>query len=148
MCACPQDQIYNCWVYALLTIRSDSATVKGGLYITCIFHAFSLGQMSVDDVEVLCCGGMGWVPPSDTGGLVDRYAVRFFTGDSMETTTPSERELQRIFDNPEKRFTKANNLPSDCSTVLRAQVYYHNNHNMAQHAFTYISNKLAFVRKL
>ena len=80
--------------------------------------------MNVDDVEVLCCGGVGWMPPSDTGGLVDRYAIRFFTGNTMDSTPSSERELQRIFDNPEKRFTKATNLPSDCSRALHVQVYY------------------------
>ena len=83
-----------------------------------------LGQMNVDDVEVLCCGGVGWMPPLDTGGLVDRYAIRFFTGNTQDSTPFGERELQRILDNPEKRFTKATNLPSDCSRVLHAQVYY------------------------
>ena len=63
------------------------------------------------------------MPPPDTGGLVDRYAVRFFTGDNMHSTPSGERELQRIFDNPEKSFTKATNLPNDCSQVLHAQVY-------------------------
>ena len=88
-------------------------------------YMHSQGQMNMDDVEVLCCGGVGWMPPSDTGGLVHRYAIRFFTGDTMGSTPFHERELQRIFDNPEKRFTKATNLPSDCSRALHAQVYYH-----------------------
>ena len=75
---------------------------------------------------MMSCGAIGWMPPPETGGMVDRYSVRFFTGDSMETTPFSERELQRLFNNSEGRFTKADNLPSDCSTVLYAQVllYY------------------------
>ena len=65
------------------------------------------------------------MPPPDTGGLVDRYAMRFFTGNTLDLTPTSERELQRILDNPEKRFTKATNLPSDCSKVLHVQVLSH-----------------------
>ena len=71
---------------------------------------------------VMSCGAVGWMPPQKTGGMVDRYAVRFFTGETMEMTPSSERELQRLFDNDERHFTKAANLPSDCSTVLYAQV--------------------------
>ena len=71
---------------------------------------------------MMSCGAIGWMPPTDTGGMVNRYAVRFFTGDSMELTPVSQRELQRLFDEDERNFAKAAKLPSDCSTVLYAQV--------------------------
>ena len=74
---------------------------------------------------VMSCGAVGWMPPPETGGMVDRYAVRFFTGDSMDTTPFGERELQRLFNDSERCFTKAANLPSDCSTVLHAQVLFY-----------------------
>ena len=41
----------------------------------------------------------------------------------MLTSPESERDLQRFFDTPDRRFAMANKLPSDCSTVLYAQVY-------------------------
>ena len=41
----------------------------------------------------------------------------------MHTTPVGERDLQRFFDDPERRVAIATNLPSDCSTVLYAQVH-------------------------
>ena len=76
----------------------------------------------VDEVVVPSCGVVVWTPPPNTEGLVEHYVARFFTGESMETTGVSERELQRFFDNSETRFARATNLPSDCSRVVYAQV--------------------------
>ena len=72
---------------------------------------------------MMSCGAIGWMPPPETGGQIDHYVARFFTGESMETTPFSERELQRFLNNSERHFAKAVNLPSDCSTVLYAQVH-------------------------
>ena len=77
----------------------------------------------MEEVEVVCCGAVGWMPPADTGGQIQHYAVRFFTGETMGDTPDNEKELQRFMDNPERHFALATNLPSDCSTVLYAQVY-------------------------
>ena len=78
----------------------------------------------MDEVMVMSCGVVGWMPPPETGGMVNRYAVRFFTGETMQLTSFDERELQRLFDNDERNYAKAAILPSDCSTVLYAQVVY------------------------
>ena len=81
----------------------------------------TLGTM-VEDIVVPSCGLAVWSPPSNSEGLVKRHAVRFFTGETMDTTPLRERELQRHFDNPDTRFAVATNLPVDCSTVLYVQV--------------------------
>ena len=85
-------------------------------------HNPTLGTL-VEDIVVPSCGVVVWSPPSKSEGLVKRHAVRFFTGETMETTAASERELQRYFDNPDTRFAVATHLPSDCSTALYVQVY-------------------------
>ena len=72
----------------------------------------------IQNVVAPSCGVVVWTSPSNAV----RHAVRFFTGESMETTAASERELQRLFDDPNSRYAVATNLPSDCSTVLYAQV--------------------------
>ena len=76
----------------------------------------------MEEVEVLSCGAIGWMPPPETGGRIDHYVARFFTGETMLDTPLEERDLQRFFDNPDRRFAMANKLPSNCSTVLYAQV--------------------------
>ena len=76
----------------------------------------------MEEVVVMSCGAVGWMPPPETGGLIQHYVVRFFTGENMHATDVSERELQRFFDNPERHFAMATNLPSNCSRVMYAQV--------------------------
>ena len=77
----------------------------------------------MEEVEVVSCGAVGWMPPPETGGLIQHYVARFFTGGTMQTTVESERDLQRFMDNPERHFAKASNLdPNDCSRVVYAQV--------------------------
>ena len=72
----------------------------------------------IEDVVAPSCGVVVWTSPPNAV----RHAVRFFTGETMESTAASERELQRLFVDPNTRFAVATNLPSDCSTVLYAQV--------------------------
>ena len=71
---------------------------------------------------MMSCGAMGWMPPPKTGGMVDRYVLQCFTGDTMHTTDISERELQSFLNNPERRFAKAANLPRNCSKEMYCQV--------------------------
>ena len=77
----------------------------------------------VAEMVVPSCGQVVWSPPPNTEGLVVHYVARFFTGETMLTSPESERDLQRFFDNPDRRFAMANKLPSDCSRVVYAQVY-------------------------
>ena len=93
-------------------------TVDISLFISYI----SLGEIDMERVMVMSCGAIGWMPPQKTGGMLDRYVLRCFTGDTMHTTDISERELQRFLDNPERRFAKAANLPSNCSKEMYCQV--------------------------
>ena len=81
----------------------------------------------MSEVKVMECGAVGWMPPPDTGGLIEHYVIRFFTGETMLTTDVSEREMQKFFKNPERHFAMATNLPSDCTTVLYAQVLHCHN---------------------
>ena len=76
----------------------------------------------MDEVVVMSCGAVGWMPPPETGGLIQHYVVRFFTGETMQSTVESERDLQRFMDNSERHFAMATNLPSNCSRVVYAQV--------------------------
>ena len=85
----------------------------------------SVGPLHMEEVEVLCCGVVGWKAPPETGGLIEHYVARFFTGETMQDTPENKRELQRFFDFSERHYAVANNIPSNCSTVLYAQV---NNH--------------------
>jgi hypothetical protein len=62
------------------------------------------------------------MPPPGTEGLVEHYVARFFTGETWADTPVSERDLQRFFDDPDRRHAVATNLPSDCSTVLYVQI--------------------------
>ena len=82
----------------------------------------SAGPLNMEEVEVLCCGAVGWMPPAETGGLVEHYVARFFTGETMHDSPLNERDLQRFFDDPERRYAVTNILPSDCSIVVYAQV--------------------------
>ena len=81
-----------------------------------------IGAISMKEVRVMSCGAMGWMPPPKTGGMVDRYVLQCFTGDTMHTTDISERELQSFLNNPERRFAKAANLPRNCSKEMYCQV--------------------------
>ena len=82
-----------------------------------------IGTVNMEEVVVMSCGAVGWMPPAETGGLIQHYVVRFFTGETMADTPVSEKELQRYMDNPERHFAKATNLPSNCSRAMYAQVY-------------------------
>ena len=66
--------------------------------------------MSVSNITVLGCGIVGWKPPADTGGEMQGYAIRFFDGETYETS--QDREILRYFDDPNRRWAVAANLPS------------------------------------
>ena len=66
------------------------------------------GAVSTDNIHVLGCGIVSWKPPANTGGEMPGYAVRFFDGDTYETS--SYREIQHYFDDPERRWAVAANL--------------------------------------
>ena len=64
----------------------------------------------VQEIEVLGCGIVAWKPPANTGGEMPGYVIRFFDGDTYETS--SYREIQRYFDDSERRWANAESLPS------------------------------------
>ena len=68
------------------------------------------GAVSVSNITVLGCGIVSWKPPADTGGEMSGYAIRFFDGQTYETS--QYREIQRYFDDPNRRWAVAANLPS------------------------------------
>ena len=66
--------------------------------------------MSVSNITVLGCGTVVWKPPADTGGEMPGYAIRFFDGETYSTSR--YREIQRYFDDPNRKWAVAANLPS------------------------------------
>jgi len=72
--------------------------------------SLSPGSVSTDDIQVLGCGVVSWKPPANTGGERPGYAIRFFDGDTYETST--YREVQRYFDDPGRQWAVAASLPS------------------------------------
>lgn len=86
----------------------------------------------MEQVEVMDCGIVGWMPPPNTGGEIKSYVIRFFTGERYQGG--DYWEIQRFFDVPDRHFAKANNLPSDCTTVVYAQIRVGNSAGMG--AFT------------
>jgi len=70
---------------------------------------------------VLGCGIVSWKPPANIGGEMPGYVIRFFDGDTYETS--SYTNIQRYFDDPERRWAEAANLPS--TRPIYADVCYH-----------------------
>ena len=66
--------------------------------------------MSVSNITVLGCGIVCWKPPADTGGEMPGYAIRFFDGQTYETS--QYKYVVRYFDDPNRRWAVAANLPS------------------------------------
>ena len=62
-----------------------------------------------ENIVALGCGTVIWNPPSNTGGEITQYVVRFFNRNTYETS--SYREIQRGID-PERNWAKAQRLPS------------------------------------
>ena len=68
------------------------------------------GAVSISNITVLGCGLVSWKPPADIGGEMPGYAIRFFDGETYGTSQYTE--IQRYFDDPNRRWAVAANLPS------------------------------------
>ena len=68
------------------------------------------GTVSVSNITVIGCGIVSWKPPADTGGEMPGYAIRFFDSQTYETSR--YKEIHRHFDDPNRRWAVAANLPS------------------------------------
>ena len=77
----------------------------------------SPGAVSTVNITVLGCGVVSWKPPAVTGGEMPGYVIRFFDGDTYETSR--YKEIQRYFDDPERRWAEAANLSSTSSVRRR-----------------------------
>ena len=72
--------------------------------------SFLPGVVSVGNITVLGCGIVSWKPPADTGREMPGYAIRFFDGQTYESS--QYKEIQRHFDDPNRRWAIVANLPS------------------------------------
>ena len=74
----------------------------------------------MEQVVVMGCGVIGWMPPPVTGGEIPGYVIRFFDGEEYSGST--YKNVQRYMNDPDRRWTAAENLPSDCSTTIYVDV--------------------------
>ena len=77
----------------------------------CVSEAVAAG-----DIAVLGCGVISWRPPPGNEGDRLGYVVRFFDGDTFESTTGYKR-TQRYFDDVGRQWAVAENLPTDGKKV-------------------------------
>ena len=100
--------------YILNSLYSDE-------YGECFSLSLFPGAVSTSDIQVFGCGVVSWEPPANTGGEMPGYVIRFFDGDTYETST--YREIQRYFDDPGRQWAVAANLPS--TRPIYADVCYY-----------------------
>ena len=73
--------------------------------------------MAAGDIEVLGCGVISWRPPPGNEGEELGYVVRFFDGDTYDSSASGYRSLQRYFDDIGRQWARAENLPTDGRTI-------------------------------
>ena len=88
--------------------------------LPCFVFFMHLGQVDVNDIHVLGCGIVGWKPPANTGGEMPGYAIRFFDGQSYETS--QYQEIQLYFDDPNRRWAVATNLPKSINVYVDVSI--------------------------
>ena len=69
-----------------------------------------LSTGTVTETEVLGCGVLAWKPPSNRGNGQPGYVVRFFDGNTYETS--NYREILRFFEDPDRRWARPESMPS------------------------------------
>ena len=93
--------------------------------------------MAVGDIEVLGCGVISWRPPPGNEGEELGYVVRFFDGDTYDSSTSGYRRIQRYFDDIGRHWARAENMPTDGRTIY-ADVG--RQHNGRDHISTFITD--------
>ena len=73
---------------------------------------------------MLGCGVISWRPPLGNEGQQLGYVVRFFDGETFETTT-GYKITQRYFEDIGRQWAVAENLPTDGRTVYADVSYTH-----------------------
>ena len=77
---------------------------------------YDIDAVSTSDIEVLGCGIISWRPPPGNEGQELGYAVRFFDGDSYDTST-GYRSIQRFFEDTGRQWAVAEDLPTNGQPV-------------------------------
>ena len=82
--------------------------------------------MAAGDIEVLGCGVISWRPPPGNEGEELGYVVRFFDGDTYDSSASGYRSLQRYFQDIGRHWARAENLPTDGRTIYADVGRQHN----------------------
>ena len=77
-------------------------------------------------IEVLGCGVISWRPPPGNEGEELGYVVRFFDGDTYDSSASGYRRIQRYFDDIGRQWARAENLPTDGRTIYADVSRQHN----------------------
>ena len=68
-------------------------------------------------IEVLGCGVISWRPPPGNEGEELGYVVRFFDGDTYDSSASGYRSIQRYFNDIGRHWARAENIPTDGRTI-------------------------------
>ena len=82
--------------------------------------------MAAGDIEVLGCGVISWRPPPGNEGEELGYVVRFFDGDTYDSSASGYRRIQSYFDDIGRHWARAENMPTDGRTIYADVGRQHN----------------------
>ena len=78
----------------------------------------SLDAVHVDDIKVLGCGILSWKPPRGSEGEELGYVVRYFDGETYDSTSGgSYKRIHCYFEGIGRQWDIAEELPTDGRTV-------------------------------